>query len=298
MRISPEYRAQYYFAQKDQAINDALEKKKRSKTDPIAAIVNGAENDPTPFGQMAGEIVKFLVGNNIPEAVVGTSLGIGVGRLAKLGIGRVATNVWYPRGYHLGEKFEDVTLKDALRAIRDDEALWSPANQGKRHLERQKEMGGVYNLLDKNDLYDDAGILRDTPYRMMFGLEPRYGTELYEHNPDGTIRFSHLGENVRRVTYPGVSDDMGFGNVTDNPLIEHIRWSGPSEYHPVMGQYNDKSIPLKDGDMISYHDVWDFGLNSGETIFNHPENSPATQAARYVMSLITDPVTIQGSFRK
>ena len=223
---------------------------------------DGTSNDDTDtrlLDKMIGNVVSGKNSRTFPTEYVMPSvnpLGAKIGSLIREGIqkgvGRVVTNIMPPMGYT--DKFDEFitafnkkNIQKSIRAIIDDKPSYLDPKFEKSHNQR------------------DYLKARDLPYRKMFGLEPRYDTDQYAKNADGSYSFTdRLKANLKK------SQDW----------YEKMRW-----YNEVMGRFDSEYI----GDStFSYRDKWDFGLNKGETVFRNGG------FLRSIMNTITDPITIKG----
>ena len=294
LKNSPEYRSQDYFSQKDALLEEAQKTKKLRKTDPIAAMVQGAEESNLPIDNLLGEATSFLLGNNIPETVVGASLGLGLGRLAQKGIGRVVTNIVQPQSYDLISKKEFIEnaggWRAALKAVIEDEPLWAPHNMQKQI---NNDIGNWYNA---DQIQEEFEFLqkRDTPYRLQFGLKPRYAEKYYDINPDGSLSLKVGAEN-KKLDY----------SINDNPMVNELREAeilhDGYTRNSVMGDYDHKIGSTKTGmAYIDYYDKWDFGLNPNESLIAKRGNGELNlketgiNLLRSLMDKITNDVEIKG----
>lgn len=204
-------------------------------------------------------------------AVDAVKLAGGLSRTAlQKAVGRVATNTIVPIDYGWKAKLDylkEFTPKQVARAIIDDRALWA-----------SKENPGAFTQ------YELKAQLRDTPYRMQFGLEPRYSKAKFAKNPDGSIRFSEAYDRTKIQNSANLIDwDPEDGSI-----------ARVYNYHDVMGDFKwtpDKRVFANDSyDMGGrYYDKWDFALNPGEKL-NTPNNF-----LRYAMDKLTNTVEIKGT---
>jgi len=194
---------------------------------------------------------------------------------ARKGAGRVLTQT-FPIGYDVSMKSRELskllgTPFGIGKIIKDEPLLFT--NWGVRAKGYGSQMRG-----------------REFPFRKMFGLKPRWGSEkLYKINKDGTYSFSKMdkqGEELRNY----VKEDIVYGT---------------SDNHPVMGGYSakdkftvKKGVP---GITRSYEDRWDFDINPGEkmgigkTLLTEGQSlDPKTYIARYLASKVGKPITIKG----
>ena len=223
---------------------------------------DGTSNDDTDtrlLDKMIGNVVSGKNSRTFPTEYVMPSvnpLGAKIGSLIRewiqKGVGRVVTNILSPVGY--SDKFDKFitafnkkNIQKSIRAIIDDKPSY---------LDPKSE---------KSDYLMHLLKARDLPYRKMFGLEPRYDTDQYVKNVDGSYSFTD-----RLKTRLKESQDW---NVK-------TKW-----YDEVMSSFDSGYI----GDStFSYRDKWDFGLNKGETVFSKGG------FLRSIMNTITDPITIKG----
>jgi hypothetical protein len=194
---------------------------------------------------------------------------------ARKGAGRVLTQT-FPISYDVSMKSRELskllgTPFGIGKIIKDEPLLFT--NWGEAVEEIGSQMRG-----------------REFPFRKMFGLKPRWGSEkLYKINKDGTYSFSKMdkqGEELRNY----VKEDIVYGT---------------SDNHPVMGGYSakdkftvKKGVP---GITRSYEDRWDFDVNPGEkmgigkTLLTEGQSlDPKTYIARYLASKVGKPITIKG----
>ena len=199
------------------------------------------------------------------------------------GLGRVLTQT-RPLGYNPMEKAQEVskllgTPQGVKKIIRDEplRTTW----------ESRDIVGRWKRAVDQKDSSQFLG--REFPFRKMFGLKPRWGSEqLYKKNKDGTYSFkksNKYSEELRR----GIRSDL-------------VR--NESSVHSVMGGYSakDKFVTKKGKPVITreYEDRWDFDINPGEKI-NIPVKKtfeggldPVTYISRYLASKLTKPMIIKG----
>jgi hypothetical protein len=205
-----------------------------------AAMWQGANN---LAGDLIGNSPKETMENAVLAAVPAQQILTKVaGPLARKGVGRVVTNVVNPFGYDFEEKLRSLvrSRRSIIKSIADDVPLWADET---RHTPAE--------IMDRLRQ-------RDTPYRMQFGLKPRYDAELYAKNADGSLRFNDASVEMAETTgKPAMSADVkprAFATRTyDNPLIEHIRESVDSE---LSGKITRAQLS-GEGDMMRRRDFID-----------------------------------------
>lgn len=209
-----------------------------------------------------------------PVDFIAPAAALGAARLgakaARLGAGRIATNVWRPVNYNVGEHVADLRnagFKGIVKAIVEDKPIYSLA-----------ESADTWGVPLKN-----PDLLREVPYRKMFGLKPRAGSEYYVENANGTLSF-----NPEAPKFAGFDRDLN--TLLMNPHDEvKVGLSG----HSVMARY-DRQV-AEDG-AVAYHDVWDFAANKGEwgETFRGQGRGFPSMILRSIMNKVSKPVTIEG----
>lgn len=175
--------------------------------------------------------------------------------LISRGIGRVLTNVVEPYGYSVYDKL--------------------------RRVKAQGLMNNIKAVVNDKPAYEVV-LGRDLPYRRMFGLPAhKGGLGYYTKNGPNSFRF-RANSRKSDIYLSGVADDGLAAARAGTPVGDTFH----GKDHTVMAGYDGKLSP---DDVVQYKDRWDVDLHPGE----RPLDNHRT-AARWVVSKLTKPITIEG----
>lgn len=204
------------------------------------------------IGGSLGAAGGYGLSDKFPETSENINQAI-IKHLVRKPIGRIATNLIPPVGYQpindLRDEYKEHGLSGMAKSVYNDKPLYDTE----------------HNI---------GHIRREVPYRRNFDLKPRFGKDVYQDNPDGSIGFNYKSK-----------DGL-------NSLVEIL--DPGMKQHPVMSNYSRTFRP--DGG-VHYKDVWDWDLHPNDpkdSLHNTSIKSTIQNLARYLVNRSAKPTTIEG----
>jgi len=197
-------------------------------------------------------------------------------------IGRVATNVIPPARYDNKLRLLVNTVKnnpkEAIKAVIKDEPMWWNPEK-----------------VDVPLFVDQTWALpaRDAPYRRMFHLRQRAVPIWSVDYPDANINLKGAHKLYKEIVRDGKK--YLIPNQYGKSFYPHFDMTYYN-CHPVLGHFNSvEKVNQYGKGYTEFSDLWDFALNPLEKKFiSENKKIEITNALRYLVDKITDPVTITG----